>query len=266
MMLNVLMPMMVVMNNLINPMHKLCSRSAKQKRRGMALILPGAGVADIRGSIGGTVFSRNRYGNYTRNRTVPINPGSSFQQKIRSAISQVRDAWYNTLSAAQRTDWATYANNVPVQNRLGQTINLTGYNMFCRSALAQVYNDITMLTDAPTVFALAEQDETLAIVCSEAAQTIAVTFDDDAEWCDEDDAALLIYASRPQNLTVNFFRGPFRLAGQILGNSVTPPATGDTVNAPFAFVEGQKVFVQARILRGDGRLSEPFRVSVDCAA
>lgn len=257
---------MLVLNNIFNPAHKLFSKSSRRKRKGMAMILPGGGVADIRGSIGGTVFSRNRYGNYARNRTIPVNPNSASQQKIRSCISQIRDAWYNTLTAAQRADWAVYANNVPMVNRLGQSINLTGYGMFTRTALAQAYNDLALITDSPTVFSLAEQDETFAIVCSEAAQTIACTFDDTAEWCDEEGAALLIYASRPQNSTVNFFKGPYRLAGKIEGDSVTPPTSGDTVSAPFAFVENQKVFVQARILRADGRLSEPFRVAADCAA
>lgn len=232
----------------------------------MALILPGSGVADIRGSIGGTTYSRNRYGNYARNRTIPVNPNTPLQQQIRSAISVARDAWFNTLTAAQRSDWGVYAANVAMTNRLGSTIYLTGFNHFCRSALAAIYNGIDVVTDAPVEYALPPQDETFAIVASEATQTVAVTFDEGAAWVGEDDAYMLIYTSRPQNPTVNFFKGPYQLAGSIAGNSSTPPTTGATVNSPFTFAAGQKLFAQARIMRADGRLSEPFRVGIAAVA
>lgn len=257
---------MLVMNNLCNPGHKLFTKQSRAKRKGMALIKLGGGVADIRGSIGGTVFSKNRYGSYARNRTIPVDPGSTAQTKIRAVMGQVRDAWFNTLTTAQRAAWATYAANVQVQNRLGESITLTGWNMFSRTNACLVYNDYDIVAAAPTEFSLGEQDGTLAITISEATQLISVAFDDGMDWLDEDDAALIIYASRPQNATVNFFKGPYKIAGTIEGDSVTPPTTPTTMAVPFACVEGQKVFAMARIVRADGRLSEPFRVNCTVAA
>lgn len=263
---NVILGTMVLMNNLLNPGNKLFTKQTRAKRKGMALILLGGGVSDIRGSIGGTVFSKNRYGSYTRNRTIPVDPGSLAQTKIRLVMGQIRDAWFNTATAAQRAAWATYAGNVSVQNRLGQSITLTGWNMFSRTNASLLYNDLALIVDAPTEFSLAEQDSTLAITVSEATQLISVAFDDTMTWCDEDDAQLLIYASRPQNETVNYFKGPYRIAGAIAGDSGTPPTSPTTIAVPFPVVEGQKVFVQARILRADGRLSAPFRVGCTVAA
>lgn len=263
---NVVMSVMVLMNNIFAPGQKLFCRPAKCKRKGMALIKLGGGVADIRGSIGGTVFSKNRYGSYTRNRTIPVDPGSTAQTKIRATLGQVRDAWFNTLSAAQRAAWATYASNVQVLNRLGESITLTGWNMFARTNTAMLYNDYAIVADAPTDFSLAEQDATLAITVSEATQLISVAFDDTMTWCDEDGASLMLYASRPQNPTVNFFKGPYLIAGKIEGDSVSPPTSPVTIAVPFACVEGQKIFAQARIVRADGRLSEPFRVNCTVAA
>lgn len=249
-------------------MTMLCAVSAfcRKPRLGMALIKLGGGVSDIRGSIGGTVFSKNRYGSYTRNRTVPVNPGSTAQTKIRACTGQIRDAWFNTLTAAQRAAWAVYASNVQVQNRLGESITLTGWNMFARTNMAMLYNDYAIVADAPTEFSLAEQDSTLAITVSEATQEVSVAFDDTMTWVDEDGAALMIYVSRPQNATINYFKGPYLLAGKIEGDGTTAPTTPATIAVPFAVVEGQKVFVQARIVRADGRLSEPFRVSCTVAA
>lgn len=254
------------MKSIVNFVLFLAALPKRTPRLGMALIKLGGGVADIRGSIGGTVFSKNRYGSYTRNRTIPVNPSSSAQTKIRATLGQVRNAWFSVLTQAQRDAWAVYATNVPVQNRLGETINLTGWNMFARTNTALLYNDETIVAAAPTDFSLAEQDSTLAITVSEATQLISVSFDDTMDWCDEDGSFLFIYASRPQNATVNFFKGPYLIAGQVDGDSVTPPTTPETMAVPFPVVEGHKLFVQARICRADGRLSEPFRVDCSVAA
>lgn len=244
----------------------LLSLPKRTPRLGMALIKLGGGVVDIRGSIGGTVFSKNRYGSYTRGRTIPVDPGTTAQTKIRAVYGQVRDAWFNTLTAAQRAAWAVYASNVSVQNRLGESITLTGWNMFSRTNACMLYNDYAIVADAPTEFSMAEQDSTLAVTASEATQLVSVAFDDTMAWLDEDGAALLIYVSRPQNATVNFFKGPYLIAGKIEGDSSTPPTTPTTIALPFAAVEGQKLFVQARIVRADGRLSAPFRANCTCAA
>ena len=232
----------------------------------MALIKLGGGVADIRGSIGGTVFSKNRYGSYSRNRTIPVNPGSAKQTKIRSTMGQIRNAWFSVLTAAQRAAWAVYAANVEVQNRLGEAIKLTGWNMFARTNANRLYNDVAIVADAPTEFSLAEADSTLAVTISAATQLISVAFDTAMDWCDEDGSHLIIYASRPQNPTVNYCKGPYQVAGKISGNHTTPPTSPVTMAVPFAVVAGQKVFVQARIVRADGRLSEPFRCVGTCAA
>ena len=232
----------------------------------MALIKLGGGVADIRGSIGGTVFSKNRYGSYSRHRTIAVNPGSAKQTKIRATMGQIRNAWFQVLSAAQRAAWAVYAANVEVQNRLGESIKLTGWNMFARTNANLLYNDEAIVADAPTEFSLAEADSTLAITISAATQLISVAFDEDMDWCDEDDSHLIVYASRPQNPTVNYFKGPYQIAGKMSGDHETPPSSPTTMAVPFAVVAGQKVFVQARIVRADGRLSEPFRCVGTCAA
>lgn len=254
------------MRNFVMFMTALCGMKSLGKRKGMALIKLGGGVADIRGSIGGTVFSKNRYGSYTRNRTIPVNPGSVKQTKIRATMGQVRNAWFSILSAAQRAAWAVYAANVEVQNRLGESIKLTGWNMFARTNSSLLYNNLDIVEDAPTDFSLAEADATLAITVSEATQLISVAFDDDLDWVDETGSHLIIYASRPQNPTVNFFKGPYQVAGKVSGDGTTPPTSPTTMAVPFAVVAGQKVFAQARIVRADGRLSAPFRVLCTVAA
>lgn len=254
------------MKYLINFIVAFAALPHARVRYGMALVKLGGGVADIRGSIGGTVFSRNRSGAIARNRTIPVNPGSAAQTKIRSCMSVVRNLWFNVLTAAQRQAWDTYAEAVEVTNRLGESIKLTGWNHFQRSASSALYNDLPYQADGPTELALPEQDESISITASAATQLITIAFDDESAWASEDDAHLLVYASRGISPTRNFFKGPYQIAGTLAGDSGAPLASPLTVPAPFVLTEGQKVFCQFRIRRGDGRLSAPFRSVCTVAA
>lgn len=250
---------MVIMNNVCNPAHKLLTKQNRAKRKGMALIKFGGGVVGMSGSIAGNTYARNRYGSYARARTKPVNPNSAAQQAIRSTMSTARDAWFNTLTAAQRTAWAVYAANVSVKNRLGEDIYLTGFNMFIRSAMSALYNGLTITAAGPSVYALAEQDESVAVTTTSGTNAVSVAYNDALDWCDEDNAALLVYESKPQNPTVNFFAGPYKLLGKVEGDSTTPPTSPEAFTSNNTLTAGQKVFYQFRILRGDGRLSDPFR-------
>jgi len=258
---NVILGTMLMLNNIFNPGNPLFLKDAKRKRRGMALVKLGGGVVELRGSIGGTVFSRTRSGAIARARSIPVDPGSALQVAVRAIMGQVRDYYFNTLTDAQRAAWTQYANNVDYTNRLGETINLTGYNMFCRSNIPRVQAGLSIIADGPTNFTLAEQDGTVAVTTTAASKEVSVAFDDTLDWLDETGAALLVYESAPQNPTVNYFKGPYRYLGKVDGDDSTAPTTPQTFTSAFEMAAGQKQFYQFRILRADGRLSEPFRCS-----
>lgn len=232
----------------------------------MALIKFGGGVVQMAGSIAGTVFARNRYGNYARARTKPTNPNTARQQAVRGYLASLTTRWAQTLTAVQRTAWNLYASNVIMTNRLGESINLSGYNHYIRSNLWALDLAATPVDAGPTTFELPEKDGTLAVSISEATQLISLTFDDTAEWCDEDGAYLVILQGQPVNAQRNFFAGPFRGSVNVAGDSTTPPTSPQTVACVFQSTEGSKSWVQCRILRADGRLSEPFRASALVAA
>lgn len=226
----------------------------------MALVKFGNGVAGMAGSINGTTFARNRYGSYARNRTKPVNPGSVGQQDARINLADAVARWRETLTAAQRTAWDLYAAAVSMKNRLGEVINLTGQSHYVRANAARFRASVTAVDAGPTELALPEKDSTLAVAISAATQNLSVTFDNTLNWAGETGGYMSIYASRPQSVTVNSFKGPYLYAGKIAG-AATPPTSPATIASPFPVVAGQKVFVKAAIMRADGRLSEPFRVS-----
>jgi hypothetical protein len=87
---------------------------------------PGPAIAAASGSIGGTVFSRNRYGAYTRNRAIPITVTSEAAIAAKARLAGLSADW-QTLTAAQKRAWTAWAQNNPQTDALGQVQVLTGH-------------------------------------------------------------------------------------------------------------------------------------------
>lgn len=224
----------------------------------MGLVKFGGGIVQISGRVGGDVFARNRSGNYVRAGTKPTNPNTALQQSWRSSVAYLVDAWSQILTATQRTAWNLYGASVPMKNRLGESILLTGFNHYIRSNTILKQQAGTLLAAGPTTFELPEQDPVLAFTLSEASQDLTVVYDDGLEWVDEDDAHMWIFVGKPMLCSRNFFAGPWRFADVVDGDNATPPTSPATVASPFAAAEGQAVWIYARIQRADGRISERF--------
>lgn len=221
----------------------------------MALIvLPGGEQRS--GSIGGTVFSRNRFGAYIRNRSMPVNPQSGLQTAVRNIVRGLAIAWNTELTVAHRNAWLDYAENVPWTNHLGQQVYLTGLNHFIRSNTPRLQAGAPRIDDGPSYWNLAAAEGLLTGSASEATQLVSVGFASGAAWIDEDGAYQIVYMGIPQNASRGFFNGPWRLLVAIPGNSTTPPSSPVTATAPYPVSEAQKVWIRSRISRADGRLSE----------
>jgi hypothetical protein len=218
------------------------------------------------GSIGATVYSRNRSGAYVRARTVPVNPQSPLQVAARNRVQNLTIDWQTVLTEDQRAAWKWYAENVDWINKLGDSIHLTGMNHYLRSNAARQQAGLTQLDDAPIIPLIAPAEEALVATGSEATQQLSVAFDDTAPWCDLDGAFQLVFMGSPQNAGIQFFGGPYRYAGVILGNSTTPPTSPAAIAASFPIFAGQKVWVRTRIGLDDGRLSELTLANFLCAA
>ncbi len=219
-------------------------------------------IVDPRGSLNGIVFSRNRGGSYFRARAVPVNPNTTFQQAVRSAMAQLSAMWAAVLTDSQRASWDTYALNVPLPNSIGDPVNVGGVGMFVRTNVNIIANGAggaAILTSAPTTFNLGDFTAPSVGVISESTQTVNLEFDNTDDWANEDDASMLVFLSRPRGPAVNYFKGPYRFAENIEGDAITAPTSPVTIASPFPFVQGQKIFAFVRVLRVDGRLSSPFR-------
>jgi len=232
----------------------------------MSLVKYGGGIIQMSGSIAGNTFARNRYGNYVRARTKPVNPKTGLQQTVRAALAFLTNRWSQTLTANQRTAWNLYASNVSMKNRLGEVINLTGFNHYIRSNAIRQSKGVAPIDDGPVVFEIPASDPSFAVTASEATQQLSMPIDVGMDWATEDGALLFTFQGQPQNAQRNFFAGPWRYLTAVAGIDPGGAASPVVGNAVFAISELQRLWVYARIQRADGRLSEVFRADTFCAA
>jgi len=225
----------------------------------MALVKYGGGIVQMSGSIAGNTHARNRYGNYVRARTKPVNPNTDRQGNIRVTLSALAEAWNDELSVAQRTAWNLYGSSTAMLNRLGETVYLSGFNHYVRSNSIRLFAGPASRIDAgPTSFTLPVVDPVFTVACQND-NTIDITYDDTMDWCDLDNAQMMVFMGSPKGQGRNFFAGPWRYAWRAVGSSVAPPASPSEGNTPpFVITPGQKVWFYARISLDDGRLSNKF--------
>ena len=82
------------------------------------------------GSIAGVTHSHNRAGQYTRSRRTPVQTvGTGRKGLVKAAFGAASSAWA-ALSAAVQATWTAYANGHPYTDSLGQSIKLTGHQIY----------------------------------------------------------------------------------------------------------------------------------------
>lgn len=114
----------------------------------MALILFGGGAADMRGSIAGNTYSRNKAGAYVRNRTKPVNPNTVSQSFNRVRFGAQSSTW-TILSPTEQASWNALASGATRLNRLGQPYTPSGRQLYMESANNLALIGVTPFAMAP---------------------------------------------------------------------------------------------------------------------
>lgn len=215
-------------------------------------------ITEGSGSIGGLTISHNAGGMYLRARAIPVNQNSVYQQAVRGHVNSLSNHWINTLTEAQRTAWATYADNVPLPGPLGDPRVVSGLNHYIRSNVPRLQSGLARVDDGPTTFNLGEFSNPTFSYDVAASET-GVAFTSGDAWANETGSAMLVFGSREQNPTINYFKGPYRVMSCIPGDDGTPPVQPAALGAPFPCAAGNRSYDLVRVSRLDGRLSMPFR-------
>lgn len=92
----------------------------------MAKVKLGALTQDVRGTLNGNVFSRNRGGAYVRTKVSPVQPLSAFADFARQCFGSLSQRWSTVLTDEQRAAWEAFAAVHPFINIFGDAIILGG--------------------------------------------------------------------------------------------------------------------------------------------
>lgn len=194
----------------------------------MAKIKYSALVQEMRNKLNGSVLSKNRYGNYVRNKTTPVNPQTRFQQNQRSRLSAVSQAWAG-LTAAARSGFAALANEHPFTDIFGDQQTLDGKAMFSKLSLNRLSAGLTVLSDPPVLkgvpyleiqsaMAHFEEGEWYEVSATIAEATIPTGY------------TAVVQATEPLPATINFVKNRYREIG-------TATATSGVVNITSLYTE-----------------------------
>ena len=207
------------------------------------------------GSIAGTTSSHNRAGQYTRNRRAPVQPvGTGRRAFIRSSFSAASKAW-QALTAANQMAWASYAASHPITDALGQSITLTGHQMFV-SCATQLLNCGSALPTTPPASAavFSAGVPTFTAVHAGAVTVTPVGGGGAADF-------LLIAFSAPVSGGVSFMK-TFWQATHVAGNSVAAYVATTVYTAQFGAIQaGQKIFLKVTPVNQYGVAGTPNIIS-----
>jgi len=223
----------------------------------MATIKLGGGVTAIRGSMGGTTFSRNACGDYIRNRTKPVHPRSPLQNARRANLAYLAKYWSNDLTQQQRDDWIAYANATTWKNRLGDDITINGLAAFVRLNAFQLMIPSDVIPDAPTAnghgggitLTFAAESDTTKIQLDEPGGS----FDKDTE---RHNAWLFMgHPTEPGRIATP--KG-MRYIGRIWGSALNPLTYPYQLDAAYTIRAGQLVTLRAMWHDEHYRVAGPF--------
>lgn len=102
------------------------------------------------GSEASSTYSRNRYGQYRRNRATPVNPASTAQGAARARLSTSAAAW-RALSESQRSGWASLGALMVRTDSLGQSYSLNGFGAYTSVNSNRLAAGDAALSDAPAI-------------------------------------------------------------------------------------------------------------------
>jgi hypothetical protein len=195
------------------------------------------------GSLQGTTYGRNRFGQYTRSRATPVNPNTSAQGTVRARLSANAAAW-RTLTDAQRAGWASLGSMIQRTDSLGQQYTLNGFMAYC-----SVNNNLegigsARVSDAPELVT-PPAILTAALTLTSAAFSIAFTPTPLGAG-----AHLQVFAS-PQQSAGRTFNGDFRFIALGAAATASPLNVLAAYTAKFGVpVTGNKIFISASVQVG----------------
>ncbi len=229
----------------------------------MAKVLFTAIVADMRNKLNGTVFAKNRYGNYTRTKVTPVNPQTTSQQANRNILATNAAAWRG-LTEAQRQGWINATPSFPFTDIFGQSRILAGNTLYTKLNNNLALIGQSLISDAPSPVALPSLD-TLSVTAADGTPAVSVVFSPTPIPAGFN---MIIQATPCVGAGINFVKSKFRNVSVIAAAGTSPVNLLSNWSAMFGSpVAGQKIFVRAFLVSTTtGQAGIPLQASCIVAA
>jgi len=231
----------------------------------MANIKLGAMIADIRGSIGGTCFSRGAGGAIARNSPKPCNPRTALQAVLRARVAQLAQMWSGSLTPTERTAWRAYAAETAWLNKVGTAAQITGLAAFVRLNTLRLQAGLTVVTAAPTANGWAGTP-TFTILANPTTDMIKITLPSAPYVNNVADHTMLFFLHAPTNAGHAKPSPTKRYWFKAVGNVAVPPTWSADSASLFPFAAGQIMSLTGIYIDPTNRIGSPFTAQFVAAA
>jgi hypothetical protein len=241
------------------------------------MLYKGVLITAASGKIGDAVASHNQHGAYFRPKGVMVDPNTSTQGMVRTAMANQVYAWRKQTNE-YREAWEAYARKVERQKSRPCSKHNTGFNEYIRWAVPRDYANQAFGTVMGIGDAIAKMPQpefktlptgTVTFDIGTGTFVFHVLYDNTDDWCFDQDAAMLIYiGSRKQidgtigtrgfHPTINFYAGPWRLAAVITGDPDDPLPGELAIMYDFQPPSPGRTFWKAVITKDDFGQSRPY--------
>lgn len=209
------------------------------------------------GSVGSQTFSRNRFGQYSRSRSIPVNPNSSFQVAVRTRMSQNASAW-RLLTAAQRTAWADFGAMISRTDSLGQSYSMNGFMAYCSVNNNRLAAGDAVIAD-PLIYTEPTPLASITPTITSASFSLAYTATPLPA------ATRIFWYAGPQRTAGRSFEGDVRLISVTAAAAASPTNLLASYTARFGVpVTGNRIFVSGSVYAA-GIMSQPLLISATIA-
>lgn len=238
----------------------------------------GLGMTDGSGKIGGNVAGKNRFGSYLRRKGQVLNPQTVAQQAVRMVFGALSQAWRD-LTSAQRAAWRALTEFATVFDQFGDTIKLTGAQLYIKLNTNLALVGVAANDDAPVQAGAAQLGPPTVImdIGAGATDALSIAMETAVNTSAQDsflyvEATPPVSAGRTEGSIKNLFRGvnsgPTIVGVQIVANGSPIAYTDSDFTAPgiasnyvslFGLPdEGQKVFWRFRAINQTTGESSPI--------
>lgn len=220
-------------------------------------------VSGASGKLNGSVAARNRYGNYFRNKTTPINRDTTPQQRMRAIFGAISKRW-SRITESQREAWENLAKDHPYTDIFGDSMTLQASAMFQKVNLNLEKLGLSSL-DAP---GSKQENGTLAglefTFLGAAGLITELDLIPELQEAVAEDTTLVVYATRPVSAGKKFLKNDFRMLGSMEIAAASVNVTEDILplyTAVFGdnVADNQRIGVRVAVLDvNTGLQSTPF--------